>query len=126
MYSNELLFRYYDGKWGALRRYCVTRWWSIVEMICRLLLWKDAVKRMWTERIGSGELSSCTELVDGPAKQFGPPDDATIKKILEDRPTFLSWQWTALELTVQILGPIRSLIKLLVCSVCDDVLSCLD
>jgi hypothetical protein len=37
------IHRYYAGKWGALRKHCVTRWWSAVEVMCRLFQWKDAV-----------------------------------------------------------------------------------
>lgn len=36
--------RYYEGKRGALRQYCVTRWWSAVEVMCRPLQWRIAVE----------------------------------------------------------------------------------
>jgi hypothetical protein len=53
-----------------------------------------------------------------PAADFSTDEqDVTIKKIIAEREklAFSNWHWTALEMVVKVLGPIRLLIKLLVC-----------
>lgn len=49
-----------------------------------------------------------------PREEFGKAKDPTIKNMIEERPVFKPWQWTALLLVCQVLTPIRALIKLLV------------
>lgn len=115
------MYRHYEGKCGALRKHCVTRWWSVVEVMCRLLRWQQAVQGICVRLLAKLLILCIIALLAAPATDFMANNakkiDSAIEQLLADKPTFKSWQWEGLSLVCQVIGPIRALIKLLVCSV---------
>jgi hypothetical protein len=81
--------------------------------MCRLMKWKDAVEGLHIV-LARAHHVSIVALLALPAAEFGSSSDQTIKKMIEDRPQFKTWQWKALALVCRVLSPFKALIKLLV------------